>query len=66
MLFKCTKLHSSYDHEVLRFVKDGVTFYRPVTLEQLKTIKSDNPNSKCVVGNSEVGSYCWLIGMEVA
>ncbi|XP_022080344.1 xanthine dehydrogenase/oxidase-like [Acanthaster planci] len=39
----------------LRFVGGRVTWYRPVTIQQLLELKTINPQAKIVAGNSEVG-----------
>ncbi|KAG4068524.1 hypothetical protein HA402_004865 [Bradysia odoriphaga] len=50
------RLSNQHDLQELRFVNDrGVTWFRPVTLQQLLQFKNDHPDSKIVVGNTEVG-----------
>lgn len=50
------RLSDQYDVEVQTFVNArGLTWFRPVTLEQLLVFKKDYPDAKIVVGNTEVG-----------
>lgn len=50
------RLSDQYDVQVQSFVNDrGVTWFRPVTLQQLLQFKKDYPTAKIVVGNTEVG-----------
>lgn len=50
------KLNEHYHKEVQTFQNDrGVTWFRPVTLQQLLQFKKDYPAARIVVGNTEVG-----------
>ncbi|XP_071799961.1 xanthine dehydrogenase/oxidase-like [Asterias amurensis] len=40
---------------IQRFLGDRVTWYRPVTLQQLLELKGSHPEANMVVGNTEVG-----------
>ena len=58
------QINAVYSSELLRFDNDGVIFYRPTTIAQLKQLKSQHPDAKLFVGNSEVGKVsiilkCW-------
>ena len=58
------QINTVYSSELLRFENDGVTFYRPTTIAQLKELKLQHPGAKLFVGNSEVGKVsiilnCW-------
>lgn len=39
----------------LKFYHDGVTWYQPVTLQELLQLKQTHPQARLVVGNTEVG-----------
>ncbi|KAJ6632922.1 Xanthine dehydrogenase [Pseudolycoriella hygida] len=50
------RLSDQFDVQMQIFKNDnGVTWFRPVTLEQLLQLKKDHPVAKIVVGNTEVG-----------
>ncbi|XP_076656021.1 xanthine dehydrogenase rosy [Halictus rubicundus] len=51
------KLHISphLDQEYLIVKGKNVTWYRPRTLSELLQLKSEHPNAKIVVGNTEIG-----------
>lgn len=50
------RLSDKYDLQVQSFENDrGVTWFRPVTMQQLLQFKKDYPAAKVVVGNTEVG-----------
>uniref|UniRef100_A0A1I8JI34 FAD-binding PCMH-type domain-containing protein n=1 Tax=Macrostomum lignano TaxID=282301 RepID=A0A1I8JI34_9PLAT len=49
------QLTDRYDASELRFTSDRVTWHRPVSLERLLQLKSEHPEAKLVVGNSEIG-----------
>lgn len=49
------KLSDTLDNESLIFESERVTWYRPTTLQELLSLKTDYPNAKIVVGNTEVG-----------
>ena len=53
----CFKLQLSpaFDAKSLYFKGESVEWHRPVTLEELLQLKSQYPDAKIVVGNSEVG-----------
>ena len=54
--FQFSKMMVTQKTPVLKtFCSDKVTWFRPVTLEQLLKLKSKHPQAKMVVGNSEVG-----------
>lgn len=44
-----------YVPQPLRIVGDRVTWYRPLTLESLLRLKTEHPQARIVVGNTEVG-----------
>ena len=37
-----------------------MTWYRPVSLEELLELKEKHPQAKLVIGNTEVGKGCFL------
>ncbi|XP_065071577.1 xanthine dehydrogenase/oxidase-like isoform X2 [Rhopilema esculentum] len=49
------QLRSDYDEEPLVFRGKHMHWYRPTTLHNLLTIKSEYPHAKIVVGNTELG-----------
>ncbi|CAG9769816.1 unnamed protein product [Ceutorhynchus assimilis] len=49
------KLSDKYDKQFLKIEGLAITWYRPPTLHSLLKLKSDHPDAKIVVGNSEVG-----------
>ena len=49
------KLNDRLDKTRLVFSSDRVTWYRPTSLGDLLTLKSTYPDSKLVIGNTEVG-----------
>lgn len=49
------QLNKEWDTQCLVYKGDRVTWYRPSNLEDLLKIKSQFPESKLVVGNTEVG-----------
>ena len=49
------QLSPAMDDKSLYFKGEFVEWYRPVTLEELLQLKSQYPDAKIVVGNSEVG-----------
>ncbi|XP_058982542.1 xanthine dehydrogenase [Musca domestica] len=49
------QLNTQWDSETLVFKGERVTWYRPSTLEELLKLKSQYPQAKLVVGNTEVG-----------
>ena len=48
-------LNENLDSESAVFKGERVTWHRPVSLQELQTIKEKHPNAKIVVGNTEVG-----------
>ncbi|XP_055386170.1 xanthine dehydrogenase [Condylostylus longicornis] len=49
------KVSSVLDESFLKFQSDRVTWFRPTTIVELLKLKSEYPNAKLVVGNTEVG-----------
>ncbi|CAG9858905.1 unnamed protein product [Phyllotreta striolata] len=49
------KLTDKYDRQYLTFKSADVTWYRPITLQQLLDLKHKYPEAKIVVGNTEIG-----------
>ncbi|ESO98492.1 hypothetical protein LOTGIDRAFT_226623, partial [Lottia gigantea] len=47
--------HKKYHEEYLVYEKDGIKWYRPVTLSQILDLKYQFPQAKIIVGNTEVG-----------
>ncbi|XP_071963030.1 xanthine dehydrogenase/oxidase-like [Antedon mediterranea] len=43
------------DPQLVKFEGNGLTWIRPVTIDQLSAVRSQFPNSKLVSGNTEVG-----------
>ena len=48
---------------IQRFLGDRVTWYRPVTLQQLLELKGSHPEANMVVGNTEVGGFFFNFGI---
>ncbi|XP_076807856.1 xanthine dehydrogenase/oxidase-like [Clavelina lepadiformis] len=48
--------------EVIKFVGERVTWYRPITLAQLTDLKEKYPRAHLVVGNTEIGIETWVKG----
>ncbi|GAB6020637.1 hypothetical protein CHUAL_003308 [Chamberlinius hualienensis] len=44
-----------YDNQYLLFEKENIKWIRPTTLKELVDLKSNHPEAKLVVGNTEVG-----------
>ncbi|KAK9877005.1 hypothetical protein WA026_016033 [Henosepilachna vigintioctopunctata] len=49
------KLSDKYDNEYLIIRGENCTWYRPTNLEELLNLKSQFPDARIVVGNTEVG-----------
>ena len=49
------QLDVDLDRQFLTFSSSRVTWYRPVSLDQMLTLKQRHPESKIVVGNTELG-----------
>ncbi|XP_073814863.1 xanthine dehydrogenase-like [Musca autumnalis] len=49
------QLNTQWDSETVVFKGERVTWYRPTSLEDLLKLKSQFPQAKLVVGNTEVG-----------
>ncbi|CAB0037829.1 unnamed protein product [Trichogramma brassicae] len=49
------QMSSELDEEYLIIKGKDITWYRPTNLKQLLTLKSQYPNAKIIVGNTEVG-----------
>ncbi|ESO85884.1 hypothetical protein LOTGIDRAFT_221063 [Lottia gigantea] len=47
--------HEKYHKEYLVYEKDGIKWYRPVTLPEILDLKYQFPQAKIIVGNTEVG-----------
>ena len=50
--------------EPLKFESERVTWYRPVTLDQLTDLKEKYPQAHLVVGNTEIGIEIWVKGQH--
>ncbi|XP_076810087.1 xanthine dehydrogenase/oxidase-like [Clavelina lepadiformis] len=48
----------------LKFESERVTWYRPVTLDQLTDLKEKYPQAHLVVGNTEIGIEIWVKGQH--
>ena len=49
------QLDVDLDRQFLTFSSSRVTWYRPVSLDQMLTLKQRHPEAKIVVGNTELG-----------
>lgn len=47
------QLCGEYDAQSVKFVGDRVTWYRPVTLNDLLRLKAEHPLSRLLVGGTE-------------
>ncbi|XP_022094633.1 xanthine dehydrogenase/oxidase-like [Acanthaster planci] len=47
--------HREEPTKLLKFVSEQITWFRPVTVQQVLDIKDKYPEAKMVVGNSEIG-----------
>ena len=53
-----------YRPQSLRISNDGVTWFQPVSLQQLLKMKAEHPAARLVVGNTEVGIEVKFKAME--
>lgn len=49
------QLTTGFDEEYVVFRGRKTTWYRPTTLLELLKLKSEYPNARIVVGNTEIG-----------
>ena len=49
------KIKSGHFDKAVKFVGERCTWYRPITVEQLLSLKQKHPRSKLVSGNTELG-----------